>query len=182
MARPRRTPTVTAGIALLRTAVGDAEVEVLLVHPGGPFWANKDIHGWSIPKGELDGDDGDDADHGADHEVAVRRAARREFTEETGHPAPPEDQLVALPELKLSSSKRLRAFAAPGDLDPDTIASNTFEMEWPPRSGRTQRFPEVDRAAWFTLTQARQRLHKGQVQLVDHLEALGSDLVDPTAW
>jgi predicted NUDIX family NTP pyrophosphohydrolase len=140
-----------------------------LVHPGGPFWRNKDEHGWSIPKGELDHNERP-SDPGAEigEEVYVA-AARREFTEETGNAAP-EAELVALPELRLSSAKRLRAFAAAGDLDPETITSNTFELEWPPRSGTTQSFPEVDRAAWFTFDEARIKLHKGQVGLVDLLE------------
>jgi predicted NUDIX family NTP pyrophosphohydrolase len=160
---------VAAGIALLRPGTGGTEV--LLVHPGGPYWANKDIHGWSIPKGELD--PGEDAASEAD----LATAARREFHEETGH-RPPDGYMVALPELKLSSSKRLRAFAIRGDLDPDTITSNTFELEWPPRSGRTQLFPEVDRAAWFTLDEARERLHKGQQGLIDHLVGLGAEMAD----
>ena len=111
-----------------------------------------------------------------------RHAARREFTEETGHVAPAVDELVALHELKLSSSKRLQAFAAAGDLDPETVSSNSFEMEWPPRSGRTRTFPEVDRAAWFTLTEARRRLHKGQVPLVDQLEMVASTVMGATGW
>lgn len=159
-----RSPTVSAGIALLRRHQG--EVEVLLVHPGGPFWANKDEHAWSIPKGEIT--DGDDP----------AATAQREFTEETGHPAPA-GRLLALPEIRLSSAKRLRAFAAAGNLDPTTMASNTFEMEWPPRSGRTATFPEVDRAAWFTLDRARSRLHKGQVALVDHLGPVVDTVLGP---
>ena len=149
---------VSAGIALLRGSVD--EPEILLVHPGGPFWVSKDDHAWSIPKGELS----DDEDAGA--------TARREFTEETGHlvPAGP---LVELPELRLgSSSKHLLAFALAGDVDADAITSNTFEMEWPPRSGQRQAFPEVDSAAWFDFNQARTKLHKGQVGLLDLLSPI----------
>ncbi len=153
-----RSPTVSAGIALLRRRKGPTQV--FLVHPGGPFWKNKDTNGWSIPKGELDPEDNDHA-----------AAARREFTEETGHLVPA-GALTPLPELKLSSSKRLVAFAINGDFDPDTIASNLFEMEWPPRSGRIQSFPEVDKGAWFTLDEAHDKLHKGQVPLVGHLRAI----------
>ncbi len=153
-----RPPTISAGIALLRGY--EEATQVFLVHPGGPFWKNKDTNGWSIPKGEVDLADEDHA-----------TAARREFAEETGHPAPT-GPMIPLPELKLSSSKRLLAFAVRGDLDPDTIVSNQFEMEWPPRSGRIQRFPEVDKGAWFTLDQAVDKLHKGQAHLVEHLRAI----------
>lgn len=155
----RRPLTISAGIALIRTSAGQAEV--LLVHPGGPYWATRDEHGWSIPKGEVEGDDRSDP--------AVEAAARREFAEETGHLAPPAE-LVALGELRIGSGKVLRAFALQGDLDPTTITSNSFELEWPPRSGRKQWFPEVDRGAWFTLAEARHKLHKGQVALADRLE------------
>ncbi|MCP4223877.1 MAG: NUDIX domain-containing protein [Actinomycetia bacterium] len=153
-----RPPTISAGIALLRDQEGTTQV--FLVHPGGPFWKNKDTNGWSIPKGEVDPEDDDHA-----------AAARREFTEETGHLAPT-GPMIPLPELKLSSSKRLVAFAVNGDLDPDTIVSNHFEMEWPPRSGQTQSFPEIDKGAWFTLDQAVDKLHKGQVPLIEHLREI----------
>jgi predicted NUDIX family NTP pyrophosphohydrolase len=156
---PTRPPKLSAGIALVRAGAG--RPEVLLVHPGGPYWQHKDEHGWSIPKGELDGDDRSDA--------ALEAAARREFEEETGHQAPGTG-LMVLPELRIGSGKVLRPYAAIGDLDPGTIASNAFEMEWPPRSGQTQSFPEVDRAAWFAFDDARLKLHKGQVGLVDRLE------------
>jgi predicted NUDIX family NTP pyrophosphohydrolase len=155
-----RQPKLSAGIALIRGQAG--EPEVLLVHPGGPYWAGKDEHGWSIPKGELTGDD-------RSHE-AVEATARREFEEETGHPVPA-GELRRLAELRIASGKVLCAFAAWGDLDPAEISSNTFEMEWPPRSGRTRSFPEVDRGAWFGFAEARRKLHKGQVGLVDRLEA-----------
>ncbi len=147
----------SAGIALIRPA--GSGVEILLVHPGGPYWRNKDTHGWSIPKGEIDVDEPSAAD--------VEDAARREFTEETGHPAP-DGELVAVPEIRLgSSSKRLCCFVAAGDLEPSAVVSNTFELEWPPRSGQTATFPEVDKAAWFDLEEARTKLHKGQIPLVD---------------
>ena len=159
-------PTLSAGIALLRTH--DDQPQVLLVHPGGPYWWNKDEHGWSIPKGELEDNErpgGPEAEFGDEVYATV---ARREFSEEIGHQLP-DSELVALPELRLSSSKRLRAFATSGDLDPDTISSNTFDLEWPPRSGVIQSFPEVDRAGWFTFDEALLQLHKGQVGLIDHL-------------
>ena len=108
---------------------------MLLVHPGGPFWARKDLGAWSIPKGEHD--DGEEP----------RACARREFAEETGTALP--DGALTTRSVKRKSGKRVAAFAAAGDLDPATVRSNTFELEWPPRSGRTQSFPEIDRAEWF---------------------------------
>ncbi|MEM8923572.1 MAG: NUDIX domain-containing protein [Actinomycetota bacterium] len=163
---------LSAGIALIRGAGDDAEI--LLVHPGGPFWRNKDEHAWSVPKGEVDVEDGTEPDG-----KTVEAAARREFSEETGHPAP-DGPLIALPRLRLgSSSKRLQCFAAAGDLEPSAIVSNTFEMEWPPRSGRLASFPEVDRAAWFRLDDARSKLHKGQVPLVDLVRAELDRLLAP---
>jgi len=147
-------PTRSAGILLYRLTSGAPEV--LLVHPGGPFWARKDEGAWSIPKGET-GDGEDPVD-----------AARREFAEETGSTLPLES-LVALGEIRQKSGKRVSAWAAEGDLDPDTVRSNTFEMEWPPRSGRTREFPEVDRAAWFGLAEARRRLIPAQAEFVDRL-------------
>jgi len=142
---------ISAGILLHRR--GPAGREVLLVHPGGPFWAKKDEAGWSIPKGLID--------PGEDPEAA----AQREFAEEVG--AVPQGPLTLLAELKLSSAKRLVAYALEGDFDPATLVSNSFEMEWPPRSGRMQSFPEVDRAQWFDLDAAATKLHLGQRPLVD---------------
>lgn len=165
MPRVTKPPRRSAGIALVRQR---AEVwELLVVHPGGPYWRNKDEHGWSIPKGELD-DPGTagSGSAGSPGAEALEAAARREFAEETGSRVPA-DSLVPLPELKLGSGKTLAPFLAVGDLDPNSISSNTFEMEWPPRSGRTQSFAEVDRAAWVDLDTARAKLHKGQVGLVD---------------
>jgi predicted NUDIX family NTP pyrophosphohydrolase len=130
--------------------------EVLLVHPGGPFWAKKDAGAWSIPKGEY----GDDED--------PRACAAREFEEELGSPLP-DGELTELGAVKLKSGKRILAFAVAGDLDTDAIRSNTFTMEWPPRSGRMQEFPEVDRAGWFGLDEAREKLNPAQAELLDRL-------------
>ena len=143
---------VSAGILLHRRG------EVLLVHPGGPFWAKKDLGVWSIPKGELE--EGEDD---------PRARALLEFAEETGTDLgdPPTRELG---EVRLKSGKRVTAFAVAGDLDADAIVSNAFELEWPPRSGRTGTFPEVDRAAWFALAEARERILPAQAELLDRLE------------
>ena len=131
--------------------------EVLLVHPGGPFWAKKDDGAWSIPKGEHE--DGDDP----------RACALREFEEELGTPLPADAELVELGSVKLKSGKQVTAYAVEGDLDADSITSNTFAMEWPPRSGRTREFPEVDRAGWFDLTRAREKLNPAQSEFLVRL-------------
>lgn len=144
-------PVVSAGV-LLRRASG----EVLLVHPGGPFWAKKDEGAWSIPKGEL----------GPGENPAER--ALIEFEEETGTRLDPSD-LRPLGEVRQKGGKRVIAFTAVGDLDAEAIVSNSFEMEWPPRSGRRQSFPEVDRAAWFDLDEARRRINPAQAALLDEL-------------
>ena len=144
----------SAGLLLYRRR--DAGWEVFLVHPGGPFWAKKDQHAWSIPKGELD-----------DREDPLA-AAKREFVEETGL-AVPDGPFQALPPLKTSGGKIVHAFVVAADADAETVVSNTFEIEWPPRSGRRRAFPEVDRAAWVDLETARTKLHKGQAGLVDAL-------------
>jgi predicted NUDIX family NTP pyrophosphohydrolase len=144
----------SAGILLHRPAVGGREV--LIGHMGGPFWAKKDAGAWSIPKGEYG--PGEDA-------FAV---ALREFEEELGTPVPAAD-FVPLGELRTTSSKLLTVWAADGDLDASAAVSNTFELEWPPRSGRLQQFPEIDRAAWCSLEEARSRLVKGQVGFLDRL-------------
>jgi predicted NUDIX family NTP pyrophosphohydrolase len=149
-ARGRR----SAGLLLFRRA--GADLEVLLVHPGGPFWAKRDHGAWSIPKGECD--DGEDP----------RSAAWREFGEELGSPAPEGDALE-LGEVRQKAGKIVLAWAIAGDLDAEQIISNTFTMEWPPRSGRAQSFPEVDRAGWFSLAEARERINPAQVPLLDRL-------------
>jgi predicted NUDIX family NTP pyrophosphohydrolase len=131
--------------------------EVLLVHPGGPFWVRKDAGAWSIPKGEHE--EGDDA----------RACALREFEEELGTPLPADAELTELGSVKLKSGKQITAFAVEGDLDADAISSNTFTMEWPPRSGRTREFPEVDRAGWFDLDTAREKLNPAQAELLVRL-------------
>jgi predicted NUDIX family NTP pyrophosphohydrolase len=133
-------------------------LEVLLVHPGGPFWRNKDDGAWSIPKGEITtGENPQDV-------------ARREFAEELGSPAP--GPLRPLGEIRQRGGKRVHAVAAEGDLDIRTVESNTFEMEWPPNSGRLQAFPEIDRAAWFTLPVARGKILASQRPLLDRVEEL----------
>ncbi len=144
----------SAGILLWRR--GDAGIEVLLGHMGGPFWARKDDGAWSIPKGEHDP---------GEEPLAV---ARREFEEELGSPVPAAD-LVPLGRHRITSGKVLTVWAAEGDLDAAACRSNTFELEWPPRSGRMQEFPEIDRAAWFALGDARQKLVPGQVPFLDRL-------------
>ena len=149
----------SAGILLHRRS-GDGALEVLLVHPGGPFWAKKDLGAWSIPKGEYE--DGEDA----------LAAARREFAEELGSPAA-DGELVALGEVRQKSGKVVSAWALEGDIDADAVTSNTFTMEWPPRSGRTREFPEVDRAAWFGLDEARERILPAQAPLLDRLAERG---------
>jgi len=133
-------------------------LEVLLVHPGGPFWAKKDLGGWSIPKGEID--PGEDP----------LAAARRELAEETGFPA--EGDFLPLAPITQAGGKIVHAFALEGDADPAQLRSNTFSIEWPPRSGRQQSFPEVDRAAWLPLDLARRKINPAQIALLDQLEAL----------
>jgi predicted NUDIX family NTP pyrophosphohydrolase len=151
---PARRRPRSAGILLHRRAAGG--LQVLLVHPGGPIWARRDLGVWSIPKGEY----GDDED--------PLTAARREFEEELGSPAPA-GELLDLGEIRQKSGKLVRAWAIAGDLDADQIHSNDFEMQWPPRSGRMQEFPEVDRAQWFGLGEAREKINAGQVTLLDRL-------------
>ena len=146
--------TRSAGVLLHRTR--DGVVEVLIGHMGGPFWARKDAAGWSIPKGEA----------GPGEEPFA--VALREFAEELGSPVPAE-VFRDLGELRVSSGKVLTVWAAEGDLDAGTCVSNTFTMEWPPRSGRQQEFPEIDRAAWFAVDVAREKLVTGQVPFLDRL-------------
>ena len=144
-------PRRSAGIVLYRNAL-----EVLLVHPGGPFFANKDAGVWSIPKGEYE--DGDDP----------LACALREFEEELGTPLEA-DSPIELGTIVQRGGKQVTAWAVAGDLDPSTARSNTFTMEWPPRSGRQQEFPEVDRAEWFSVQDARAKLVPAQVELLDRL-------------
>jgi predicted NUDIX family NTP pyrophosphohydrolase len=145
----------SAGLLLYRRAT-DGTLELLIAHMGGPFWANKDAGGWSIPKGELEGDD------------EALPVALREFEEELGSP-PPAADLVELGEVKQPSGKRIIVFAGEADFDIDSVRSNTFTIEWPRGSGRQQEFPEIDRAAWVSIAEARVRLVKGQVEFVDRL-------------
>jgi predicted NUDIX family NTP pyrophosphohydrolase len=177
-------PKRSAGILLFR--LNAASLEVFLVHPGGPFWRNKDAGTWSIPKGEY-----------ADNENPLE-AAKREFQEETGivphipisssagaplpvfeggspvpllgHPAF-QGEFLSLGEVKQTGGKLVTAWALEGDCDPSAIRSNTVSLEWPPKSGRQQQFPEVDRAAWFSLPEARQQILKSQLPLLDRLMA-----------
>jgi len=151
---------LSAGLLVFRTTPDDV-VEVLIGHPGGPLWANRDQGSWSIPKGEYE--DGEDP----------AAAADREFAEETGKPAPPGVRRD-LGELRQPGGKRVRVWAVEGDVDVSRLDSNTFEMQWPPGSGRIARFPELDRAAWVTLAVARRKLHRGQVEFIDRLVASGA--------
>ena len=144
----------SAGIVLYR--VGDVGLEVLLVHPGGPFWAKKDLGAWSIPKGEYEPDED------------PRACALREFEEETGTRLPA-TELIELGAVVQKGGKEVTAWALRGDLDPASVRSNTFTMQWPPRSGREQEFPEIDRAQWFALDEARAKLVGAQVELLDRL-------------
>jgi predicted NUDIX family NTP pyrophosphohydrolase len=146
----------SAGILLHRG--GPDGREVLLVHPGGPFWARKDAGAWSIPKGEYD--DGEEP----------LAAALREFEEELGSALEHAGELVELGEVRQRNRKLVIAWAAEGDLDASAVRSNTFTIQWPPRSGRMQEFPEIDRAEWFTLERAREKLVEAQVAFLDRLE------------
>jgi predicted NUDIX family NTP pyrophosphohydrolase len=149
-------PVTSAGLLLYRRA--GPSLQVLLVHPGGPFWQRKDLGAWTIPKGEVT--DGE----------ALLEAARREFQEETGYtidaPAEP------LGHVRLTSGKVIHAFAVEGDLDAARIRSNTFELEWPRGSGRRRTYPEVDRAAWFDMGEARRKILPAQASLLDALRQL----------
>jgi predicted NUDIX family NTP pyrophosphohydrolase len=145
----------SAGLLLHRRREG--ALEVLLVHPGGPLWAKRDLGAWSIPKGEIDA--GEDP----------LAAARREVEEETGLRAL--GPFEALGSIRQRGGKEVHAWATPADFDPALLRSTTFELEWPPRSGRRQHFPEVDRAAWFSLAEARRRILPAQAPLLDRLEA-----------
>ena len=147
-------PKRSAGLLLYRTRAGGTEV--LLVHPGGPFWAKRDLGAWSIPKGEIDPDE------------EPIRAALREFAEETGAEPPP-GPVIDLGEVRQKGGKLVLAFAAEGELDPEMLRSNLVEIAWPPRSGRTLTVPEIDRAGWFSLAEAREKILAAQVPFLDRL-------------
>jgi predicted NUDIX family NTP pyrophosphohydrolase len=155
----------SAGLVAYRVAGG--RIEVMLVHPGGPFWAKKDAGAWSIPKGLLDA--GEDA----------AAAARREFAEETGFRA--DGELIALGSARQPSGKTIHAWAVGQDFDAADIKSDHFELEWPPKSGRRQEFPEVDKAGWFSLDVAAEKIVPGQKVFLTRLSrALGGDVPGPT--
>ena len=145
-----------AGILLYRRSHG--RLEVLLAHPGGPLWSRKDLASWTLPKGQF-----------TDGELPLD-AAKREFEEEMG--SPPTGHFQPLGTLKQPSGKVIHAWAAESDFDASTARSNLFSMEWPPKSGQAAEFPEVDRAAWFSIAQARQKILKGQQPFLDRLLAL----------
>ena len=145
----------SSGILLFRRASG-GDLEVLLVHPGGPFWAKKDLGAWSIPKGEHEEDED------------AQACAIREFTEETGS-APSPGELTDLGTVKLKSRKTVQAWALEGDLDATQVTSNTFSLQWPPRSGTFADFPEVDRAEWFGLEEAAERINPAQAAFLQRL-------------
>jgi len=141
----------SAGLLLYRKQKD--RLEVFLVHPGGPFWANKDLGSWSIPKGEFDQED-------------ALLAAKREFTEETGLPAP-QGEYLPLTAINQKGGKTVHSWAVEGEVDGDKIHSNSFEVEWPPRSGKKQAFPEIDQGAWFSIQEAQEKINPGQVSLVE---------------
>jgi predicted NUDIX family NTP pyrophosphohydrolase len=143
----------SAGLLLFRRKQGG--IEILLGHPGGPFWSGKDKACWSIPKGLISRDE------------SPLSAARREFAEETGHR--PNGELTPLGDARQPGGKIVHVWAVEDDWSPAELRSNTFEMEWPPRSGRRQAFPEIDRAAWFGITDAREKILKGQIVFIDRL-------------
>ena len=145
----------SAGLLLYRRC---SELEVFLVHPGGPFWTRKDAGAWSIPKGEIE--DGED----------TLQAAKREFTEETGFTI--SGEFRSLDPLKQPSGKIIYAWAIEADYDPAQIRSNLFSLEWPPKSGKMKQYPEVDRAAWFNISEARNKILAGQVGFIEQLIAV----------
>jgi len=144
---------MSAGLVMFR--IREGRLEIFLVHPGGPFWSRKDLGSWSIPKGEY-----------TEEEDALQ-AAKREFHEETGCAA--EGEFRELGMLRQPSGKRIRAWAFEGECDADQIVSNLFTMEWPPRSGKEAAFPEVDRAGWFGVEEAREKILKGQLGFIAQL-------------
>lgn len=146
----------SAGLLIYRQRQGTWEV--LLVHPGGPFWAKKDLGAWSIPKGEYIPDED------------PLEAARREVHEETGFR--PEGPFIPLTPVEQPGGKEVKAWACEEDYDPSALRSNTFTLEWPPRSGREQKFPEVDRAEWFPIDQAKEKILQGQVPLIEEFQKI----------
>ena len=148
---------ISAGLLVWRRRKG--RLQVLLGHPGSPYFAGKDADHWTVLKGEVEP---------TEELISV---ARREFAEETGH-QPPVGPLIELGEIRQKSGKLVRAWAVEGDLDPETAVSNSFEMEWPPRSGRIREFPEIDRVAWFNLRAARVRIKAAQAPFLDRLERM----------
>jgi predicted NUDIX family NTP pyrophosphohydrolase len=146
----------SAGLLLYRK--GEDGLEIFLIHPGGPFWSKKDIGAWSIPKGEIEPEE-DPLD-----------AARREFREETGFSM--EGPFLRLTPRRQNSGKTVHAWAVEGDVDPSAVSSVTFTLEWPPRSGKQREFPEVDRAGWFSIMQAREKILPGQAGFLEELEQL----------
>ena len=147
-------PKKSAGLLLYRQDA-DSGTEVLLLHPDGPFWRNKDEGAWTIPKGEFDDED-------------ALEAAKREFKEETGS-EPPDGQYIPLTPIKQKNGTIVHAWAVAGDFDPATLKSNEFETEWPPKSGRMQKFPEIDRAEWFAPDVAKKKVLTGQGELITEL-------------
>jgi len=157
-------PRRSAGLLLYRRA---PSLEVLLVHPGGPFWARKDEGAWSIPKGEVE--DGEEP----------LACALRELAEELGDAAPVPEAFVALGAVRQRAGKEVLAWAASADFDPARLSGSTIELEWPPRSGRRRQVPEVDRAEWFAPDEARKRINPAQAALVDRLEAVLAAAPEP---
>ena len=159
MVSRRKAGKNSAGILLYRRS--PTGIEVFLAHPGGPFWAKRDLGAWTVPKGEADADED------------LLEAAKREFREETG--ADVDGAFLALSPARQPSGKVIHAWAVEGDVDAAAITSNTFSIEWPPRSGQSREFPEIDRAGWFTLAEAREKLLPGQVPLLDELIRIVAD-------
>ena len=149
-------PRLSAGLLMYR--IKESELQVLLAHPGGPYFAKKDEGAWTIPKGELDGDED------------LLLTARREFKEETGIAAA--GPFIPLLPIQQKGGKVVHAWAFAGDCDPATLASNTFTLEWPPKSGKRQEFPEIDRAEWFDVETARKKIKAGQDALIEELAAM----------
>lgn len=148
----------SAGLLMFRRR--GQRLEVLLVHPGGPLWAKRDEGAWSIPKGEIEPNED------------PLSAAKREFEEELGAPPHVSGEFIKLTPVRQAGGKVVHAWAVEGDFDPTTITSSLFTMEWPPGSGRQQQFPEVDRAQWFTIDEAKRKINKGQLPLLDQLSSL----------